>query len=85
MPFGLRRTGRRTRADEGQAGANGPRERPSPAGRISPDEKLITLTEGTGHVAEDGEEAGSRGTCRRRRLSGLERSRPRLSGGGTSV
>ena len=43
---GLRRTG----ADEGQVGANRRRERPGPAGRISADEKLITLTEATRHL-----------------------------------
>ena len=39
-----------TQADEGQAEAKGRRERPGPAGRIGPDEKLITLTEATRHL-----------------------------------
>jgi len=39
-----------TQADEEQAGADALRERLGPAGRISPDEKLITLTEATRHL-----------------------------------
>ena len=39
-----------TQADEGQAPANGHQGRPGPARRISPDEKLITLTEATRHL-----------------------------------
>ncbi|MGB2821990.1 MAG: DUF1580 domain-containing protein [Phycisphaerae bacterium] len=39
-----------TQADEGQTGSNSRRERPGPAGRISPDEKLITLTEAARHL-----------------------------------